>query len=544
MLILALTACGGTKPAEKPAAPAPKAEAPATPAAPAAPAKAANENVLYLTLNADASKNRIDNPLYNRGSLTSVVLFRSLLISDSTFTKYSPDLAKEWKVAPDGLTYEFVLGDVKWSDGKPVAPADVKFTFEMILKTPVKNANFNNAASKVKGAKDLIDKKATELAGIAIDGNKITISLEKPYADFEKLCAQIPILPKHALETADPLELAQNEYFKQPIANGPFKVTKFEEGNFILFEHNDKYEGAKPNIEKIQVNFLTDPIAAAQAGKIDYHSTNIPEQINEINKIGKFTQFDVEILFYRYFVVNYCDQNGKPVGQLANPKIREALMMAIDRKTIVDSFYKEIGAITNSGVQPASPSFDKGQKSFDYNPELAKKMLQEAGFDFNQTLRLRYYYKDQTSINMMEAIGSMLNAVGVKTDVMMFQNDGTTELWSLRNYELALKGLSAFSLSEWYGEYVNANYAKVLGEIDPAYRKLISDYELTVDPAAREGVLKQIQAKEQETLYKLPLFTMNQVVFVNTDKIQLPEGMKFGNPWYYYNVRISEWKIK
>ena len=98
--------------------------------------------------------------------------------------------------------------------------------------------------------------------------------------------------------------------------------------------------------------------------------------------------------------------------------------------------------------------------------------------------------------------------------------------------------------SEWYGEYINENYAKVLGDIDPEFGKLITSYNTTVDAAERQQSFDDLQMMEQEMIYKLPLFTVNQKLFVNTDKIELPSGIEFGNPWYNYDMQFESWSVK
>ena len=68
-------------------------------------------------------------------------------------------------------------------------------------------------------------------------------------------------------------------------------------------------------------------------------------------------------------------------------------------------------------------------------------------------MEFRYYMADQTSVDLYNAIAADLAKVGIKVNVQKFAGDATGELFDIRNYDIALKGLSAFGYDEWYGEY-------------------------------------------------------------------------------------------
>ena len=485
----------------------------------------------------------VENPMYNRCLNFNDHLWRSLLIMEPNMTDLKGDLAQSWE-AKDATHYTFTLKDVKWSDGSKLTGDDVAFTFALLLKANPVNSNMKKAASAIKGADAVLDGSADELSGITVDGNTIAIELAKPFADFEAVCSQIPVMPKEALKDADPLEIQKDDYFKNPITDGEYKVKELNPNNFMTLELNENFEGTKPAFDSVVINHLEDPIAAAQSGQVDFWVTNKPEEISEFGALKNFSDFTGNSIYYRYLVVNYLNENGEATGPLAKPEVRQALMYAIDRNAIVDAYFKGFGVADTSGVAPTNVNYNKDQNTYNFDTNKAHKMLEDAGFDFDQTLKIRYYYGDQTSINVMEAIGSMLGDAGVKCDVRKFENDGTTELWQIRDYDLALKGLGALTLSEWYNEYTNDNYAKVIGEINPEFKGLIESYNTTVDKDARKDILNKLQTTEQDYFYKMPLYSVNNETFVNTDKVQLPEDIEFANPFCYYNTRFDEWKTK
>lgn len=504
-----------------------------------------DNDTFYLALVAE-KKDKFDHLWNRRGDLEKVVTFRSLFLADATLDKVKPDLAESYTISDDGLVYTIDMKEgLKWSDGEGLTADDVKFSLETVLKASQVNGIYTTAFSKINGAKEWKEGDASELSGVKVDGNTITITLDEAYGSFDAVLAQFAIYPKHRLEHADPLEIHNNEFWENPVTSGMYHVTEFNSGNYYVLEPNPNYEGTAPKIPKIQLNFVADYITTAQAGQIDYYSTNATDQLNEISKLTSYTQYPVDMMFYRYFVCNIKDQNGNVNPVIGDKKVREALLYAIDRKTLGESLFPGLAELNNTGVPINWPDYDTRSNSYDYNPEKAKELLKEANFDFNKTLRIRYYYSDQTTIDFLEAVSYYLSEVGIKTDVQKFQADATTELYKTKEYEIAYKGLSAFNISEWYSEYAstNANFVNVLGG-DKVFDDLNKQFLAETDASERSKLLKQLQVIEQENLFKLPLYTIKNIIFVNTDRVKLPDSVEFTNPWYMYDLDFANWELK
>lgn len=501
--------------------------------------------VFYLASTAD-SKDKFDHLWNNRGTLEKVLTFRSLFLADNTLTNVNPDLASGYTVSDDGLVYTITMKDgLKWSDGEPLTADDVKFSIETVLKAAAVNGIYTTAFNKIQGAEEWKDGTADSLAGLAVEGNTITITLTEAYGSFIPVLAQFAIYPQHCLKDVDPLEIHNNIYWEKPVTSGMYYVTELSAGNYYMLEVNPHYEGTAPKIQKIQVNFVANYVTEAQANRLDFYNTNATDQINEISKLSAYTQYPVDIMFYRYFVCNIQDQDGNVNEVIGDPRVREAILYAIDRKTLADSLFPGLAELCNTGVPAALDAYDTSANTYEYNPEKAKELLKEANFDFNKTLRIRYYYTDQITIDFMEAIAYYLSEVGIKTDVQKFQADATTELFKTKEYEIAYKGLSAFNISEWYGEYVstNANFVNILGG-DTVFDELYTQYLGENDPAKQKEILLQLQKLEQEKLYKLPLNTIKNIIFINTDRVKIPDGVQFGNPWYMYDLDFANWELK
>ncbi len=506
----------------------------------------AADNALYLfqPTTGTTITTKLDQPWVNRGDLWKVLMFRSLFLPDPTLTTVSPDLASGYQISPDGLTYTFVMKKgPTWHDGVPVTADDVVFSIQTALKAAQVNAIYTGVFSHIVGASDYVAGKNSSLPGLSANGDVVTMKLDTKVGNAINVLGQFAIMPKHLLKDVNPLEFQNASFWTHPIGNGMYKLQEFNPGNYAVFVPYDKYDGPKPKIPRIILTAMTDPITAAQSGKLDLYNTNATDQISELNKIKGFTSYPVDITFYRYFVINIKDANGVPNKAMADVRVRKALMYAIDFKALGDGLYPGLVRQIYTGVPTTFSAYDKGAEQYSYNPEKAKQLLKDANFDFSKTLRLRFYYGDQTSINFMAAVAQYLAQVGIKTDVQKFQGDATTELYKVRDYDIALKGLSAFGFEEWYGEYAtdNSNFVNILGK-DGYFDAKVNELRATTDPAKRAQILLDLQQLEQKYLYKLPIYTMQNIFFVNTAKVKTA-GV-FGNPWFNWDYKFADWELK
>ena len=395
--------------------------------------ESAKEKVFYLSGNLTGTGDRVPYVWQDGDGLVPYMLFRTLLMADSKYESTTPDLAKEWKKSDDGKTYEFTLkDDVKWSDGQALTAADVEFSVRLALKASVINGIFPAAFLKVEGAKDFKEDKADKVSGITVEGNKVTFKLTAPVGNFEQIMAQFYILPKHKLESENPLELNNSKFWNSPVTSGMYKVKEVSAGNFIEYDRNENYEKAKPKFDKVVYNYISDPVLALQDGKSYFYTTNKPQEISQLDTVSSLTKKPIDILFYRYFIVNLAGIDGKGNSALANPKVREAILYAINREELSKSIFPEISEVNNTGVPTALDAYLKTANKYEYNPEKAKQLLKEANYDASKPLVLTYYYKDQASQDFMQAVSYQLDQVGIKNEVTQITSDATTGLFKTR----------------------------------------------------------------------------------------------------------------
>lgn len=330
-------------------------------------------------------------------------LYPSLLKFDSKITP-KPYLAKAWRVSDDGLTYEFDLVETaKWSDGKPITSSDVKFSFEeMILKfQPAGRSNFGVIES--------------------IDDTKpstVVFKLKRSYAPFLSLLNSLyaPIVPKHVYEGTDPMK--NENSLTAAVTGGPFKVKEWVKGDHLTVVRNqDAFDG--PNLDEVTFRFISDASArmlALKTGAIDY----LPPSAMPYSSLAMLEG----------------DENIKlqPIGDEAaakvltigfnlrrapfdNVKVRQAISHAINNEFIAEavSFKHEKAAV--GPLNSNSWAWDSSLKGYKFDPELAKKMLDEAGlpvktdgFRFAMTVNTRpsvavFHKANEIVVQNLRAIG-------------------------------------------------------------------------------------------------------------------------------------------
>jgi peptide/nickel transport system substrate-binding protein len=502
----------------------------------AAPSQAATNNSITVAevTAGGGGVQQIFSPWINSGSISHHAMFRALFKAEANLTTVKPDLASAYKYSKDGKTLSVTLkSGIKWSDGKDVTVDDVVWSMNSLLRVAKSNAIYVNAFKQIVGSEDVNGTNTKTMSGITTKGNVITISLKAPVNTFIPALAQFMILPKHVLADEDILKLDTNNYWKNPVVPGPYKVGTFSQGNFITLVPNDKFEGAKPNIKEINIIVSSNLVADAKSGKLDYFTTNDPDTIRAMSTVSTFKSAPLDVLFYRYLVVN-------PTGPFANVKAREALKHAIDWNKLVPAIYGQQGKVITGGLASGMPHYLSSIPKYKYDKAKATALLKEANFDFSKTIRLRTYNQSQPAVMLiMTAVAQQLTEVGMKVEFLPWTGDATTELWTNRNYELALKGLSAFNVGEWFAEYSNpATFEKLLGA-QPAYAALNSKLLQATTLRDTGKILTDLQKLEQQDLYKLPMHFLKQVVFISKNISGTPA--KWGNPLYVYQNNIASW---
>lgn len=499
-----------------------------------------------------------ETPWLNPGTFVyNKVLYDRLIFADENLKPIPGEgqLAKSYELSEDGKTLKFELREnLSWHDGEPLTADDVKWSIEYSLKTTVLNSVFANTFNKIEGAAEYIEGKADQISGIVVEGNNIEIKFKELAPDALLTFTQFAVLPKKHLENADPVTFQQAEFFRSPIGSGPFKVEEVKMGNYTTLVGFDKYWDGAPSF-KMHLNPSpgdSDPnlVTNAKAGKLDYSYT---KNIADVKALEGTEGMDIEKIDVRYTRLFFANKFPKADGSkapLADKKVRQAIMYALDMDSILEGIF-EGAAIPANSLTPNGADKTDGLNNYEYNPEKAKELLKEANWDPNTVLDVVYYYTDQQTVDLMSIIQNYLAQVGIKMEFRLVEGDLATLLWSLPkdpvngpsavDFDLCYGATAALSMHEYYDRYQTGaalnSHTPGVAELD----ELIKATNASIDPEQTKTAFNELQKYENEELFVLPLYY--QPVFVmKTDKIQgMPE--KLGNPQFNYKWDIHKWTL-
>lgn len=323
-------------------------------------------------------------------------------------------------VSEDGLTYTFTLREgMKFHNGDPVDAASFKRGWERLAdSTMASPSEIGYHLAPVAGYAEMAAGDADEISGlVAVDDLTFQVTLTAPMADFVAVCCHPGLVPVPEAALEDPAS-----FLEQPIGNGPFKLDEpWQHNQYILASKFEDYYGEAPQIDGVYFSIQADPDTAYrefQAGNIDFASIptgQIQDNIDQYGQSddgftvtpGKQVLTGTELSTY-YLVVNLNDPT------LADPAVRHAISLAIDRQAIVDTLFEGTRKAANS-IMPLSID-DNEQNIWTYcthDPEQAKQILTDAGYadgDVSVTLN---YNGDGGHEDIMSSIQADLEAVGI-----------------------------------------------------------------------------------------------------------------------------------
>ena len=302
-----------------------------------------------------------------------VQLMFSGLMKYNTKNELVPDLAKSYKITNGGKVYEFELKKAFWSDGQRVTADDIVFTVNLIQNTQT------HSPEQIKWLGVNCQK---------ISDSKVKFILKAPYRGFLETLT-LKIIPQHIFKNILPQnlpwQLISKDYL---IGSGPFKIQKIvqDKSGYIVsltLERNNSYYGKKPLISKVAFNFYKNEdgvLKAINQGEID--GFLLPTEKTPLGE--NFNSY--KLVLPRYFALFL---NQKKSQILAKPEIREALNDAVNRKEILNKVFGGKGEVVFSPILPDFYHFQKPKISYQFNPEKAKKILDNIGFKIIDKTNIR-----------------------------------------------------------------------------------------------------------------------------------------------------------
>jgi len=325
---------------------------------------AGQQKVLVYARGADSLS--LDPALIDDGESAKVIenIYDTLVTFEPGTTKIKPALATDWKISDDGLVYTFYLRKgVKFHDGTPFnADAVVASIGRQVGQNATADMPY---ASFTFGDVDKVEK---------VDDYTVKITLKEPNAPFLLNLAMGPAAP---IVSPTALKKYGADFGHHPVGTGPFIFEKWDPDQQIVLKANPNYWGGKPKVDEVIFKVTKDNTVRAQellAGSVDIIDGIDPADVDSLKNSP-----DINFLSGPGMNINYLAfRVDRP--PFDNPKVRQAVSMAIDRQAIVDSLYKGIAVVANGPLPPGMLGYDPNLKPYEYNPAEAKKLLAEAGY--------------------------------------------------------------------------------------------------------------------------------------------------------------------
>ena len=310
--------------------------------------------------------------------------------------------------------------DAKWSDGTPVTAEDVEFTFLRLASPVIGNPTMLLYAFEGVGDDGFVEEGAESVEGVkVIDEKTIQFTTKYPIAmtTFENTYAfYIHTLPKHILKDYSEAELMTLDWFNHPdVVDGPYILTEYDVDHFISYKANTDYWKGTPKISNLNFRIVDSSqiYAGLQSGEIDmtHHTmTAIPQE--DYENIEALDNIDV---VYGSPVTN--QSVFIQTKNIPDKRVRQALVYAIDRNKILDELMKGHGEVVDGFLSSAGPFYDDSITPMPYDPEKAKELLYEAGWDGSQKLRFYVNSGDGTFVNAAQVMVAQWAEVGIDVEV-------------------------------------------------------------------------------------------------------------------------------
>lgn len=349
-----------------------------------------------------------------------------------------PYLAESYDVAEDGLSYTFhLVQDAVWSDGTPVTANDVAWTYTTAFHADYTGTR--QVEAPITGAEAYRDGSAETVEGIVVvDDSTIQFNLDAPTSSFVENVAQFFwILPAHAFEGIEVIDIDKSEMARNPIVSaGPLNFVRYETDQYVELTANPDFILGQPKIDTFIVKILRNDVALAQfeTGELDA-TTKVGVMLPQ--DVPSLETMDLEVVPVAGSALQSMGINHMR-EYLQDKRVRQALAHAIDRQAIIDSLLQGYGQILNAKIPRFSPYYNPETEGLlQYDPELARQLLEEAGWDFDRQISLIVPTGNVTRERSGPIIQQYLEAVGIKVEMETMEfasqsarvNEGDADLW-------------------------------------------------------------------------------------------------------------------
>jgi peptide/nickel transport system substrate-binding protein len=455
----------------------------------------------------DAQSQRIDEELFD-----------SLVRRDQKF-QLQPWLADGWEI-PDQTTYVFHLHrGVRFHNGQPLTSRDVKWTFDSFLGGTIRSSKTGTFSSVER-----ID---------APDESTVIFRLREPNVALLWNLSGVGIVPYGSDEDLN----------RNPIGSGPFRFLRAQQDKEVVLERNLDYWATAPKIERVEMKVIPD--ATTRALELRKRSADVVSNALTADTVLTLQRDDGLVVLrgpgtvYAYLALNLRDPT------LRNVRVRRALAYAINLDPIIHYLWRDQVRPACSVLPPQHWAYDSNVAKYPYNPGLAGRLLDEAGYPAANGVRFHLTMKtttEESSRLLAAVLQQQLRKVGIALDIRSFEfatffadiTKGAYQLHSLRwvggNLDPDIFDY-VFSTRSFAPKRANRTFYS-----NPKVDALIEQSHSTLDQQQRKLIFEQVQQIVAEDLPYINLWYYDNVI-VHTKRVR---GIELNAAGSYDFLRTAE----
>ncbi len=525
-------------------------------------------------------------------------LYDGLINQNGLTAELEPGLAESWEISENKRQIIFTLRPgLKWSDGEPITAEDVVFSYNEVY--------FNQKIPT--GIKDIltIGTNGDFPSVKKIDDRRVEFTVSEPFAPFLRYAGGINILPAHALRPfIKSTDKDGNLEFlsawgtgtnpQEIIGNGPYRMVSYKPSERVIFEKNPYYwrkdnaGNSQPYIKNLVLQIIesTDnQLLRFRSGEIDSIEV-APEAFSLLKKEEERAGYTIynggpssDSRFVTFNMIKARDKQGQPFVDpiknrwFNNLAFRQAVAYAIDRETMKNNIYRGLGEIQHSSLGVENPYYlspEEGLKTYSYNPEKAKQLLLDAGFQYNSEQQLLdrdgnlvqftilVKAEEKARVDAAVQIQQDLANIGIKADVQVLNFNAILQKLDRRDWECYVGAFSGggvephsgFNIWSSTGSLHQFNQGQQPWE-DELEGWEVSEWEQEIDRLFAQGVQELDDRQRKEIYGKFQQIVAEQVPFfylVNglsfqavRDRVQNIKFSALGGAfWNLYELKIAE----
>ncbi|MBB5163750.1 ABC transporter substrate-binding protein [Mycobacterium sp. AZCC_0083] len=345
-------------------------------------------------------------------------VFDTLVEPDANL-EMRPALAQSWSVSPDQLTWSFQLRKgVTFQDGSPFTADDVVYSYRRIIDEKLSNVDKFSAVTDVS----------------APDPDTVLIRVKQPTPN---LLTNLGGFKGMAIVQRKNVESGQ--IATHPVGTGPFAFASQKSGDSITLTANPNYWGGRPKVPGVTFRFISEPstaLSALQAGEIDWTDSIPTQRVAQLKNDDSIKLAVTPSNDYWYLALNEAREPWK------DPRVRQAIAYAIDRKAIVQATSYGTAAANQLAIPEGNPwytSYDKYADAVDQGQAEAKRLLAEAGASpKNMDMLVTSEYPE--TVTAAQVIADNLKPLGITVNIRTVDFATWLDEQNTGNFDMLMMG--------------------------------------------------------------------------------------------------------